>query len=114
VQFIRDHLYYERSGLLHSVYTSRSDAAKVEQIPNPIKAFVDDYAFLIRALLDLYEVTFEAKWIAWAAELQDRQDKLFWDGTGGESLQSLHIIVHLYCIPILRNRFCIFCAYLKR
>ena len=29
-----------------------------EQIALPIRGFADDYAFLVRALLDLYEVVF--------------------------------------------------------
>ena len=54
------------------------------QIASPILGFADDYAFTVRALLDLYEVTFEAAWVEWAAQLQDRQDELFWDQSGGK------------------------------
>ena len=38
----------------------------------------------MRALLDLYEATLEPEWMSWAAELQRRQDELFWDQDGGE------------------------------
>ena len=51
---------------------------------------MDDYAFMVRALLDLYEVTFETEWMAWAAELQRRQDELFWDQDGGGDWRNWH------------------------
>lgn len=48
-----------------------------------IRAFADDYAFVITALLDLYEATFEPKWLQWATELQGKMDTLFWDESKG-------------------------------
>ena len=44
-----------------------------------IDGFVDDYAFLIQGLLDLYEASFDIGWIEWAQTLQSTQDKLFYD-----------------------------------
>lgn len=49
----------------------------------PIKGFLDDYAFLIKGLLDLYEASLDASWLNWARELQKKQDELFWDQTNG-------------------------------
>lgn len=49
----------------------------------PIEGFVDDYAFLIRGLLDLYEACFDEDWLSWAADLQEKQNALFWDEEGG-------------------------------
>lgn len=46
---------------------------------HPIHGFLDDYAFLIRGLLDLYEACFDPQWLEWAEELQEKQDELFWD-----------------------------------
>jgi uncharacterized protein YyaL (SSP411 family) len=46
---------------------------------SPIPGFLDDYAFVIRGLLDLYESCFDPSWIEWAEVLQDQQDRLFWD-----------------------------------
>ena len=40
------------------------------QITPAIEGFSDDYAYLVRGLLDLYEVTFDEKWIEWAVQLQ--------------------------------------------
>lgn len=42
-----------------------------------------DYAFVIQAFLDLYEVTFDTKYIEQALEIQAAQDALFWDDEGG-------------------------------
>ena len=79
-EFIQKHLYDEERGvLLRSVYTDPSDAEKVTQISNPIDGFLDDYAFLIRGLIALYQSTFDQKWLAFAVTLQEKQIELFWD-----------------------------------
>lgn len=49
----------------------------------PIPGFLDDYAFVIKGLLDLYEADLDEQWLIFAEELQDIQDKLFWDETDG-------------------------------
>ena len=49
----------------------------------PIDGFLDDYAFTIRALLDLYTACQEDEWISWADQLQKKQDELFWDSSEG-------------------------------
>ena len=38
-----------------------------------------DYAFLIQGLLDLYEATFESRWLELAMALQESQIGQFWD-----------------------------------
>jgi len=48
-----------------------------------IDGFVDDYAFMIQGLLDLYEASFDLKWLEKAMGLQQIQDALFWDSEGG-------------------------------
>lgn len=48
-----------------------------------IPAYADDYAFLIQALLDLYETEFKIEHLVWAQELQMRQDHLFFDSAHG-------------------------------
>ncbi len=48
-----------------------------------IEAYCEDYACLIWGLLELLQATGRAEWLAWALELQARQDALFWDEEGG-------------------------------
>ncbi|WWC91430.1 uncharacterized protein L201_006376 [Kwoniella dendrophila CBS 6074] len=58
----------------------------------------DDYAFLIRGLLDLYEASGKEEYVLWAIELQKRQDELFWDGQGGGYFASApdeHVLVRM-------------------
>ncbi|XP_023692632.1 spermatogenesis-associated protein 20 [Paramormyrops kingsleyae] len=79
--FLRDHLWDEAKGrILHACY--RGDKMEVEQIESPIAGFLDDYAFVICGLLDLYEATLNTFWLGWAEELQQGQDQLFWDSQG--------------------------------
>ena len=47
------------------------------------RAFLEDYAFLIRGLLDLHEATGERRWFTEARRLQAEQDRLFADDAGG-------------------------------
>lgn len=49
----------------------------------PINGFHDDYAFVVKGLLDLYEANFDPHWLELAEELQDIQDRLFWDTQDG-------------------------------
>ncbi|KAJ7977515.1 spermatogenesis-associated protein 20 [Quillaja saponaria] len=51
--------------------------------PSKAPGFLDDYAFLISGLLDLYEFGGGINWLVWAIELQDSQDELFLDREGG-------------------------------
>jgi uncharacterized protein YyaL (SSP411 family) len=44
---------------------------------------LEDYAFLVQGLLDLYEATFEAAWLKLASELNDRCVEIFYDEANG-------------------------------
>jgi uncharacterized protein YyaL (SSP411 family) len=48
-----------------------------------IPAVVDDYAFILWGLLELYEATFEAKYLAYALELNGQLHTHFWDDKDG-------------------------------
>jgi uncharacterized protein len=73
-KFLRTNLYEEKSKLLYRNYRGgRSD----------IEAFADDYAFVIQGLLDLYEASFDVDWLKFAIQLQETQDRLFFDGKNG-------------------------------
>ncbi|XP_077595715.1 spermatogenesis-associated protein 20 [Stigmatopora nigra] len=80
-RFLQEHLWDDqRQNLLRSCY--RGDQMEVQQISRPISGFLDDYAFVIGGLLDLYEATLQTEWLQWAEALQLRQDDLFWDAKG--------------------------------
>lgn len=72
-QFILDKLT-TKDGRLHRSY---------RQGPAMTEGFADDYAFFIQGLLDLYEATFDVKWLREAERLQSRMDELFSDPQGG-------------------------------
>jgi uncharacterized protein YyaL (SSP411 family) len=44
-----------------------------------IVAYAEDYACVIWGLLELFQTGGDPRWLAWAQELQRRQDALFWD-----------------------------------
>jgi uncharacterized protein YyaL (SSP411 family) len=46
-------------------------------------AFAEDHACLVQGFLDLYEATFEIRWLKWAIDMQDAMDQLFWDASAG-------------------------------
>ena len=48
-----------------------------------VEGFADDYAFVIQGLLDLYEASFDVEWLKFAVELQETQDRLFFDEKNG-------------------------------
>jgi uncharacterized protein YyaL (SSP411 family) len=72
--FIRKNLYDESRKILFRSY--RDGRSQVE-------GFADDYAFFVQGLLDLYEASFEMRWLKVALELQGQMDALFWDQKGG-------------------------------
>ncbi|XP_058806111.1 spermatogenesis-associated protein 20 isoform X2 [Phymastichus coffea] len=81
-KFIEKYLYDDKNHLLlRSCYRGERDS--ITQPKVPIKGFQVDYAFVIRGLLDLYEVTFDPHWLEFAEKLQDIQDSLFLDSENG-------------------------------
>jgi uncharacterized protein len=48
-----------------------------------VAAFLDDQSFLTAGLLDLYEATFELRWLESALALADETERLFADPAGG-------------------------------
>src|SRR5256714_7876841 len=73
-KFLRAELYDETRKVLFRNYREGRSA---------VEGFADDYAFLIQALLDLYEASFDVAWLRWAVELQETQDRLFFDDERG-------------------------------
>jgi uncharacterized protein YyaL (SSP411 family) len=48
-----------------------------------LNGYLEDYAFLLEGLVDLYEATFEPRWVAAALDLVGVMGRLFWDETEG-------------------------------
>jgi uncharacterized protein YyaL (SSP411 family) len=48
-----------------------------------VTGYSEDYAFLIQALIDLYEATFEMEWLKEAEDLNRRMIHQFWDERNG-------------------------------
>jgi uncharacterized protein YyaL (SSP411 family) len=48
-----------------------------------VKSYSEDYAFLIQALLDLFETTFDMEWLKEAEALNREMIRQFWDETQG-------------------------------
>ncbi len=47
------------------------------------KAYAEDYAFLVQALIDLYEATFDLNWLERAEDFNQRMILQFWDEENG-------------------------------
>ena len=73
-QFVQSKLYSTKTGKL----TRRYRAGEIA-----VEGFLDDYAFFIQGLLDVYEASFDVRWLSWAIQLQGMQDQLFWDSKNG-------------------------------
>ncbi len=73
-EFIQRELYDAQPGVLYRSWREgRSN----------VGGFAEDYAALIQGLLDLYEASFEHRWLVWAVELQAQMDARFWDAAQG-------------------------------
>ena len=72
--FVRAKLYDPSRKILYRSY--REGRSNVE-------GFADDYAMVIQGLLDLYEASFDVEWLKFAIQLQEIQDRLFFDEKNG-------------------------------
>ncbi|MET0263455.1 MAG: thioredoxin domain-containing protein [Rariglobus sp.] len=57
--------------------------AQLSRIPGQPAAFAEDYASVIHAALDVYDASFDPRWLDQALALQATQDRLFWDEKNG-------------------------------
>ena len=73
IHFIFNNLFDINGNLLHMY---RNNTAQVN-------GFIDDYAFLIKALFDLFDATHKPLYINKAIELQNYFNEHFWDKTSG-------------------------------
>jgi uncharacterized protein YyaL (SSP411 family) len=72
--FMRTKLYDPSRKILYRSY--REGRSNIE-------GFADDYAFVVQGLLDLYEASFDVEWLKLATDLQETQDRLFFDEKNG-------------------------------
>jgi uncharacterized protein len=72
--FVRAKLYDPSRKILYRSY--REGRSNIE-------GFADDYALVIQGLLDLYEGSFDIEWLTFAMQLQEIQDRLFFDEKNG-------------------------------
>jgi len=71
--FVLDEMHTPKGRMLHRYRDG--DAS--------IHAFLDDYVFMTTAMLELYEATFDPKYLEQALELQQQTLELFWDKNRG-------------------------------
>lgn len=67
-------------------YLSNKDGRLIHRFregESGLPAHIDDYAFMINALIDLYETTFEIKYLKRAIDLNEILIKEFWDTQNG-------------------------------
>jgi uncharacterized protein YyaL (SSP411 family) len=77
---------HDARNLLHRHLWREADSTLLRRYRDgdaAIEAFLDDYAALINALLDLYETAFDPADVTWAAQLAERALALFQDTEGG-------------------------------
>lgn len=48
-----------------------------------VEALAEDYAMLIQGMLDLFDASYDVRWLELAVALQQRQDQLFWNASLG-------------------------------
>jgi uncharacterized protein len=72
--FVRAHLWDDSRKTLFRSYREGRSA---------VEGFADDYAFVVQGLLDLYEASFDVEWLKFATQLQETQDRLFFDEKSG-------------------------------
>ncbi|MBV9867563.1 MAG: thioredoxin domain-containing protein [Abitibacteriaceae bacterium] len=87
--FICRELFDTATGTLRRHY--RDGAADVA-------AFADDYAFLVRGLLDLFEASFDFSYVQWAEQLTETMNREFWDEANGGYFNSApdpHVLLRM-------------------
>ncbi len=73
-EFLQRELFDEGRGVLFRAWREGR---------GPAEGFAEDYAFLVQGLLDLYEASFDLRWLQWAERLQEKMDELFFDAARG-------------------------------
>lgn len=77
--FVRDQLWDHENKVLFRAWRAGERSGP---------GFAEDYASMVAGLLELYEATFDPKWLVWADTLQSVMDRQFWDEEGGGYFQT--------------------------
>jgi hypothetical protein len=80
LDFVKNNLYVQESKTLYRQYRANEVGSA---------ATLSDYAWLIYGLLEVYQASKDKRWLNWAFELQDNQNKLFLDKTSGAYFESI-------------------------
>lgn len=83
IDFIKTHLYDSEKKKLLRVCYGEDDQAEPTTGPKKIYGYLDDYAFLIKGLIYYYVASVDVSYLHFAKELQELQDKYFWDSQNG-------------------------------
>jgi uncharacterized protein len=78
--------YLEAARFAATNLTTRAWDAKKQTLvrtESGVPALAEDYAMVIAGLLDLFESSYDVKWLDFAVALQQRHDQLFWDASLG-------------------------------
>jgi len=68
----------------NAIATSHWNAKTKTLLHSPgVEALAEDYAMLVQGLLDLFDASYDVRWLELAVALQQRQDQLFWSGSLG-------------------------------
>jgi uncharacterized protein YyaL (SSP411 family) len=70
-EFVKDKLYDEEQQTLQRRYRNGTSG---------LAGQLDDYAFLVAGLLELYQASHDPRWLEWSRELAETQMNLFWNG----------------------------------
>jgi len=79
-EFIKTELYSVKDFNLIRIY---------RQGRSGLPGQLDDYAYLIKGIIELYQATQNPEWLAWAVELTEKQIELFWDVKNGGFFDSV-------------------------
>jgi len=77
-RFVLGEMWSPEQGLLHAHRAGRSHTP----------AYLDDYAFMLQGVIDLYEATFDIGWVGWAHRIAGMMIGRFWDAEGGGFFQA--------------------------
>lgn len=84
IEFIKENSFdVHTRKLLRACYGEGDQNEKTSRGAKPIFGYLDDYAFLIKGLIDYYVASLDVTVLYWAKELQEIQDELFWDPING-------------------------------